>query len=146
MRRLLPLLLMAILLSSWTVSLAMASTPGYGDDLDGMASRAFNSIRRVEEYGGNSTGLVDRMNVALTLASSGNSTGAEEILKGIISEAPMLEEEGRALSFWNSVRIYSTVAGIAIAVGLVAYLTPRLAWGMWLESKRRWIVRRKKGR
>ena len=146
--RWIPIFLMAIILSSWPISLAMAATPspGYGGDLDRIASRAFNSIRRVEGEGGNSTGLVDRMNVALEMASRGNSTGAKEILEGIISDAPMLEEEGRAASFWSSVRIYSTAAGTVIAVGVVAYLTPRIAWGMWIESKKGWVVRRKKGR
>lgn len=97
-------------------------------------------ISRLEEMGANVTGLVERVNDAVRLASTGRVDEANRMLDGVEANItrlePIVEHEYRI----RLVEKYS-LAGFLLALPLLVYWgLPRLYLALWYRSRRRWLV------
>ncbi|MDG6982725.1 MAG: hypothetical protein JRM74_04650 [Nitrososphaerota archaeon] len=116
---------------------------------------AYAAVLGAEQDGGNVTGLVTKLNSAISLmqqANLVNSTDparaqllyseASSLAQQVIQAAPAVASAGKAAVFAGQVDLAIETAVLA-ALALLAYVyTPRLFWRFWLRLHRDWRVKK----
>jgi len=101
---------------------------------------AFYSIRRAEDSGGDVTGMVLMLNLAIGRAQNKNFEGAESLVKQVLLLEPKVIQAG--LEYRRAQLLYTVAASAStatVSIGLFLYLRHRI-WLIFLKAYGGWRV------
>jgi len=105
---------------------------------------AFAEVKLVEQYGGDVSALLPKLNLALQLINSGSDN---DLVKAqLIIEDVSLEAHSAQASGVSSTNTQYIIVGVSLVIlGASAVLVyiygGRLFWGVWVRMKRGWVVK-----
>ncbi len=142
------LLVLFVLLSFVFLSLsAVAQTPGnVGTDLWSMFLEVYSKVEYLGSQGINVSELVNELNVVLDLFEQGSNeslTKAHEILVRLDGECDRLLDELPDYILWRNIRLYTTVAVLALIPVLAYVFIPRTYIRLWYRFHKKWLVKEK---
>jgi len=135
-------------LSAFLLLLLLIVVPRVGaassSDVRASFASAFAEVKRAEQSGGDVSALLPKLNVALQLIDSGNSSDlvkAQTLIDEVSQGAQVAQVSGV-----QSTNTQYMVTGVSLVVlgasaTLIYVYGGRAFWGVWVRVKRSWVVK-----
>ena len=107
---------------------------------------AFIILESLSREGMNVSEPIHLLNSALALYRENKTEEAEKLLKQALERLRELENELPSYKFWRDLKLYSSIVVMALIPIAFYYFFPRVYAFSWYKTRRKWVVRRKRGR
>jgi len=133
-------------------SFSDSNTP---DQLYSEVATSYGRVLAIEKEGGNVTGVVQQLNLALSLVGEGESAQpndsaqaqaayqqAEALIQSANQELPAVEQQGKAASQSQLIWLALSLIALAAAGAGVYLFGGRVFWSLWIRAHRGWAIRK----